>query len=117
MLKVVIAPLALVGILTACSTAQEQAVVSSVQGAVGTATAALNAACTAGSAATASVAANPVVSGDAKVANLLGWLGGACTKAGATDAVIQAAVNDPNGIMNTVNWVNNLFNGIKAAVK
>jgi|GEM_PF-5563302 len=107
-------------LLTACSPGQQaqvQTAISDAQSGIATAVSALNTACSAGSSAAAAANANPLVGGNATVQNLLGWLSGACVKGGATGAIVQAAVNDPNGIQNTVNWVTNLFNSLAAAVK
>ena len=106
--------------LSACNSGAVNAVnsdIATAQGIAGQALSALNTACASANAATATASTNPLVSGSAQAQNIIGYIAGSCTKAGATGSLLVNAINDPNGIQNTANWVMNLVNGLQSVVK
>jgi hypothetical protein len=90
--------------------------ITTAQGIAGQALSALNTACASASSAAATANTNPLVSGSAQAQNILAYIGGSCSKAGATGSLLVNAINDPNGIQNTANWVMNLVSGLKGVL-
>ena len=102
--------------LGACNSGADNAVnqaVSNVQSGVATATQLLNNVCASAPANATTVAGSPLAS---VASNLMGFLSGTCQKGVATSAIVNAAVSDPNGIQNTVNWAINLVTMLKGVL-